>query len=400
MFKKALWSLVIGAAIFAGAVFIPWGTIGDVIAGSLPWGAVFGWTWKTFAGLVGALALVMVATKVIRERINVSRLPVLLWITGIVGALLYYWPTLGRLQLPALCGAAVLIALCFGIVQPFNGGIVTFLGRPVRSVGAGAVLLFRPFGIPFEAISDLVDLKNTALNDVKLRAETGGEAESGVDKGYVDLEVAFQYAPDPSNLIAYVSFQQDKLVQTLKDQLEALLSAAVERRPNVDAVYEELDDISRETLLAYEKVASRYGIIPKVVLMDDPQLPEETIRAKVARDNLKADALAKIEVQKSENARRQAEMTKVRQMAAGLVKEAAERGHQITFEQALERVQIQLGVVKKTINAVDIGPAADSALKQIVPMVVNRFGSEPVTVEKGSAYTKPRPGLDAGKNKK
>lgn len=213
-------------------------------------------------------------------------------------------------------------SLFVAIVPPFTGAIVVRMGKPIRSIGPGTNFIFRPI----EWIGECISLKEKVIDD-KMTAETE-------DEEVVSIDYSIEYAPYLPALITFLGFTKDQVESAIKQRVKSLLSIAVRKRKDRDAVYDQISYVAQEVQTEFlQTFSNQYGVYLRFMI-DDPELPKELAEAEVKR-----------EIQEKENERREIEMVKMRELAKAMVEDSKLSGKPMTFEKALEKVQIQFKIV-------------------------------------------------------
>ena len=325
---------------------------------------------------------------------NVKSWPAKVWVLSILIALscfLLFARVSGVWHASAVFFAVALIGLCVDTVRLDKDGIPTaamldFLGKPWRSVGSGLILVFRPFGIPVERIAKTISLKKMMVSkeNSTINAETADEES-------IKLDYAVWYRVTVAGLIKALSFGEE-LTQAINERIRSLISTDIRthivkvhgsKKTLRDIVHDTKDEIACRIQKAFkDRYACEFGV-ELVFAIDDPETPADLVNAKL-----------KVEVQEKENQRRALEMRKLKTMANQLVAAAEKRGQKLNFEQAMEAIQIQLGIVKKTNATFGLNPGTMEVIKDILPVILPP--KPPAPVEPGSAYSTPRKGFDGG----
>ena len=325
---------------------------------------------------------------------NVKSWPAKVWVLSILIALscfLMFARVSGIWHASAVFFAAALIGLCVDTVRLDKDGIPTaamldFLGKPWRSVGSGLILVFRPFGIPVERIAKTISLKKVMVSkeNSTINAETADEES-------IKLDYAVWYRVTVAGLIKALSFGEE-LTQAINERIRSLISTDIRthivkvhgsKKTLRDIVHDTKDEIACRIQKAFkDRYACEFGV-ELTFAIDDPETPADLVNAKL-----------KVEVQEKENQRRALEMRKLKTMANQLVAAAEKRGQKLNFEQAMEAIQIQLGIVKKTNATFGLNPGTMEVIKDILPVILPP--KPPAPVEPGSAYSTPRKGFDGG----
>ncbi len=337
---------------------------------------------------------------------NVKSWPAKVWVLSILIALscfLMFARVSGIWHASAVFFAAALIGLCVDTVRLDKDGIPTaamldFLGKPWRSVGSGLILVFRPFGIPVERIAKTISLKKVMVSkeNSTINAETADEES-------IKLDYAVWYRVTVAGLIKALSFGEE-LTQAINERIRSLISTDIRthivkekgsKKTLRDIVHDTKDEIAKRISDLFngrcpkkpgsqrkDCYANEFGV-ELTFAIDDPETPADLVNAKL-----------KVEVQEKENQRRALEMRKLKTMANQLVAAAEKRGQKLNFEQAMEAIQIQLGIVKKTNATFGLNPGTMEVIKDILPVILPP--KPPAPVEPGSAYSTPRKGFDGG----
>lgn len=234
-----------------------------------------------------------------------------------------------------LAGAALLVCfllLLVVIIPPYTGAIISFLGKPIRSVGPGAHLLFRPL----ESVAQVVLLQRRKIS-IKMNAETK-------DEEVVSLDISIEHQPETERLIRFLGFVPDQIESALVARIKSICSIEIRKLKDRDAVYDNLNQISKAIQGGFrtEKVVNgftleeHYGIHLISVMIDDPALPQKLVDAEVDR-----------EVQEKNNEKFGLEMKELKKQARLMVKEAERRGEKLSVEAAYKFLQVQRGIIKE-----------------------------------------------------
>lgn len=258
--------------------------------------------------------------------------------------------------------AFVVLLIClifiFGIiVPPFHAALIqNRINGKLRSVGSGFHLIARP-------VEHRVDEKSVQKLNIKF--SLNAEAKN---RDVVPMNISSEYSPDGSSLPQYLLFTPKQIEAAIIERLKALISVAVRVCENRDDVHDNVELIARKVLQAFKVAKSingektpeqHYGIKLEDVMIADPELPEELAKAELEKEKMQ-------ELNKA----RGLEMNKMRAMARQMVKEAKDKfGQDLSYEEALRRVQIQFGKVKED----NIRYGLDKNTLNTVKEVINGF---------------------------
>lgn len=345
--------------------------------------------WQCFAVGLGvasfAVAIVISSAKVPEGLLPMfSRIPVFCWFGSVFSALMAAAPNLKEASGFTLLALAVCLMMavlpCIKVIPDFKAGVVVMGKKPVRSSGSGWVFIFRPFGFNFEDIVKVFAVKKTAINDAMITVELGGPDVKPTDKDYAKLEFTFEFQPDESNYVVYQSFDPAKLEQTLLDHLEGFATDAFKGVANIQELYEKLEEKELEIAENFRKIQSRFGVTVIAVTIDDVAVDENLLKERVERQNKLKAAELEVEIEKKKKQQKTIQLKQIRDEAAKLVKD----NPTLTPKEALERVQVSLGIVKESKQTFDIGGGLQSGISNVLSTVLEkRFGGGESREEKG-----------------
>ena len=269
------------------------------------------------------------------------------------------------------------------------GGVITFLGFPVRSVGHGAFLK-----LPLlEKIEEPHPMHARQIKIEKMSAETKDEV-------VVTFDVLGEYFPDGQKLITFLKYTHSQIEGAIKDRMGYFVSLEVlkygerdEVTANIGKIGEAARDAFRDSARGVDKVSLEdfYGIKMASVALGDPAMPKEV-----------AEARAKLEAQDNEEKRKDLQVKKHNTRVDSIMKAAEKKGSPISREKAEEIAHIQEGKVTKSVTestenkkySVDL-PGLFGAGNRVS---IQLGGEGPV--KPGSEYGAPRKGFDDEKGAK
>lgn len=246
---------------------------------------------------------------------------------------------------------ATVFVVCCGllfvrVIPPYMAAIVARMGKPVRSIGAGTHFVLWPL----EWLEAVTSLK-TKVIDEKMVAETDSEE-------VVPLDFSIEYAPLAHLLIQFLSYSQEEVVNAIKQRVASLVSVAVRKRKDRDETLNQISAIAKEVQDEFSgQFSNLYGVRVRF-LIDDPELPPKLVEKEVER-----------EMQEKENERRKLDVMNLKRVAAILVKEAEKRGEKLSFDAALKRVQVQLGIVKEQHQFYGVDGQSLGVVRDILSMI-------------------------------
>ena len=248
----------------------------------------------------------------------------------------------------------VCLALLFvRIVPPYTAAIVVRMGKPIRSIGPGTHFVFWPL----EWVGEPISIKEKVIDD-KMSTETESEE-------VVPLDFSIEYAPYFAALVTFLGFSSDQIESAIKQRVKSLLSIAVRKRKDRDAVYDQMNYVAQEVQQEFlQKFSSQYGVYIRF-LIDDPELPPKLVDAEVER-----------EIQEKTNEKRKLDLTNLKKLANDLVQAAEKRGEKLSFDAALKRVQVHLGIVKEQHQFYGLDSQTSGVLGSILSPLIKNLGGK------------------------
>lgn len=249
-------------------------------------------------------------------------------------------------------------AACIRQIPEYTGAIVVRFGKPVRSRGPGLSFVFWPI----EWIGEAVSLKEQNL-DGKMTAEAKNEDA-------VPLDYSIEYRPIAHNLVQFLSFEQSKLADAIKQRVKSLLSIEVGKRKDWDDVLEHIKDIAEAVQRGFNSSYGNQYAVHLRFMVDDPELSPELAKA---ADLKKA--------QEKENERRGIEQKKMMALARSMIKEEERHGRKISLQEAMDHLKVQFKIVtkqqnestNKNTNEAGLNGATLGAIKDIATTVIPMF---------------------------
>lgn len=256
--------------------------------------------------------------------------------------------------------AALLFFAFFGASVPaYTGVILTFFGKPWKSLGPG--LFFR--------IPGAMSVERTVFLEKKMISIEADFEDQ--DEEVIPLKISVEYQPAAQHLIAFCNFDKNQIEKAIKERIKQILSVEIRTHQNRDSVMDNINDISKNAKSVFEntlaedgvnKLEEYYGINLTAVVIADPELPEELKKAAIER-----------EAMEKTNLTRDLEMKKIKQIASKLVKEAKKQGQSLKFETALEIVMINLGRIKKENRQFGLSKDTLDTIANLLPNLLKEF---------------------------
>ncbi len=247
---------------------------------------------------------------------------------------------------------ALVLINCFGKNRKIGPGLgfkmPWFLEKPVDNPKGGV--------IPIRAIPETFD----GIYETK-------------DKTPIKITTAFIRTPVVDYLDQYIKIDDSKRLKGITERIRAILSILIHEYEDRSAVMKNLDAIAKEMENRFENAKSEeedaddylnlekyFGENVQQFVIADTELSPEL-----------AAAQAKREAQAKESETRRIEMDNINEMAKKLVLESEERGSKMSFETAVQVIQIQLGKVKKDIKVFGLDRGTQDVIDKIVKGVMS-----------------------------
>lgn len=187
------------------------------------------------------------------------------------------------------------------------------------------------------------------------------------DEVVVSLKITFDMEPDEKHLLEYRRFDAKTRLNGIIERIAGALTIEIRKLKDREEVMDNLLRLAAEIRLSFERLSSNnsesyYGIRLKNLMVYEVDLPSEL-----------KDAATQREVMQKINFTRQLEMEKLNQLAGTLVEESEKRGSIITFEKAVEILQLQFNQknVRKDIHAFQLDKGVQEALRTVLQKVLN-----------------------------
>ena len=236
--------------------------------------------------------------------------------------------TVAMIAIIALCVS--LVFYCLASVEAYTGVlIINRITGTMRSVGPGWHFIG-----PWEKVVGESETPLKKINQVFVSIfQTQDEAA-------VSLNISFDLMPLETHLVEFRGFDSEGRISAIKERICSILSVDVRKLKNRDAAMNQLKALGESAKKIFEESVSEngklieqyYGMNLAALMISLAPLPD-----------ILRDAATKKEAQEKENEARKMEMDNIKKMAKELV--AASKGS-LPFEEALRRIQIQLGKVK------------------------------------------------------
>lgn len=274
----------------------------------------------------------------------------------------------------------------FALDVPANTVVVTLnrLTGRMRSFSPGLHFHFRWLEYVVGGYSTMA-VVTTAEMDVETK-----------DEAPIPIQFLMEWRVDPRQINTYISFKQAEIDKVLVEQFKAIASIIIRKMKDLDEVFDGLGSIAQQILEAFTKtqdaagqtLEAHYGIIVSVTRFSDPKVPKKIAEAKLDLEAMrKTNEKKKIEMEtanelrdeeiKSINKVRGKEMTKLKSMAAAMVKTAAKQNPPqiMDLQTAMKVIQTQLGVIKESNSTNGLNRDTLSTLEKVLPGIVSQvFG--------------------------
>lgn len=253
------------------------------------------------------------------------------------------------------------IWLCLMIVPPYTSVLVTnVFGGSVRPCGSGLQKI-----LPWE---EVVAGSEVSMEISNYSFTSDFETKDEVP---VSLKTAFDLLPDERYLVEYRRFNAATRITGITERIRAILTQEIRKLKDRDEVMDDFQKLTAEVKRRFEETVSDedgkpleqyYGIDLKKLMISDGDLPAAL-----------KEATARKEVMAKDNETRQMEMTKFKQMAAAVIAESVKRGSPMSFEKAMEFIQLQFGKgnVQKNITLFGLDSGTQEAVKEVLREVLN-----------------------------
>lgn len=249
-----------------------------------------------------------------------------------------------------------LILCCFAAVPAYTGAnIINRVSGSLRSVGPGIGILW-----PWEKIVSGIPLKKNSCS-----FESDFETQ---DKATLSLKISFDTEPLRTKLMNYERFDTESRMNGIKERIRSILSAIIYSYPDRGAVMSDLKELAAKakkefensmTELGDERIEEYYGTNLVSLMIADVALPQ-----------ILKDAAAQKEAQEKQNEARRSEMDMIKQMAKELV---AESGGTMMYEDAIRRIQVQLGKVKDENKTFGLDKGTQQLIKDAIKGVMTKI---------------------------
>lgn len=250
-----------------------------------------------------------------------------------------------------------LILCCLMAVPAYTGAIiVNRLSGSLRSVGPGVEILF-----PWEKIVSGILLKKNSCN-----FESDFETQ---DKATISLKISFDTEPLPTKLTNYERFDAESRMNGIKERIRSILSAKIYTSyPDRGTVMKSLKELATEAKKEFEESLTEKGDV-RIEEYYGTNLASLMI-ADVALPQILKDAAAEKEAQEKRNEARKSEMGTIKEMAKDLVSES---GGTMMYEDAIRRIQVQLGKVKDENKTFGLDKGTQQLIKDAITGVMTKI---------------------------
>ncbi len=262
---------------------------------------------------------------------------------------------------------------CWAKISSFKGGVIAFLGRTWRDRGEGPIWIFRPFFIPFEAVvrDGLLDRGSWSF---EIDAETSGEDS-------VPYAGRLNYSKRAGSQRNFHKMTEKERESSLKDWIKHFMSIEVRRFKNrkeatsaaaLQKIGSAVRDGLRGAWIGGMKLEDYFGITIDEVIIADPGQPQALKDAETRREAAEQDAKAKDVIHKNF-------MKRVR----AIQKNAVDNGEpSVPFEKAAETIQLNDGIIQKTVKHIDFGKNISGMVNGVGQGVADAGGRIATALEK------------------
>lgn len=253
-----------------------------------------------------------------------------------------------------------LILCCFVTIPAYTGAIiVNRVSGSLRSVGPGVGILW-----PWEKI---VNGSETPLKTIPCKLDEKESKFQTKDEANISLIVGFNANPIAEHLVEYKRFSEAERLNGIRGKLRSILSIEIRKLADRDTVMDNLEAIIISAQKTYQTSVSEkeilfehyYGTNIDALTIAFAPLPEELQKAEDEK-----------EAQEKRNEMRKSEMDMIKQMAKELVSES---GGTMMYEDAMRRIQVQLGKVKDENKTFGLDKGTQQLIKDAIKGVMTKI---------------------------
>ncbi len=187
------------------------------------------------------------------------------------------------------------------------------------------------------------------------------------------MTVMFIRTPVLDYLDKYIKITDSERKSGIVETVRSILSILIYEYEDRSAVMKDLENIGKKLEERFEKARSEEAEGESSLNLER-YYGENVQQFRIADTELSPEltaATARKEAQMKESETRRIEMDNINEMAKKLVIESEERGSKMSFETAVQVIQIQLGKIKKDIKVFGLDRGTQDVVDKIVKGVMS-----------------------------